>query len=201
MRNAIERGFILGGGEPFRLEWLQDLLETVAVVTAHHHRSSPGVLVRVGGGLRSPAIWSTKRVRRSTRTVSSSESRNPSSGLFPWASGSCVFVSMPPDQAVVHYDLAWNPTRHEQREGRVDRAGSKVESHHLGRILFCERGDDGVAAVLDERFGDARTKAFANEAMIVRDYSTYTLAPHTDAPAKVLSFGKDPYTQTRYRFT
>ena len=22
-------------------------------------------------------------------------------------------------QAVVHYDLAWNPTRHEQREGRV----------------------------------------------------------------------------------
>lgn len=25
--------------------------------------------------------------------------------------------------AVVHYDLAWNPTRHEQREGRVDRYG------------------------------------------------------------------------------
>lgn len=30
--------------------------------------------------------------------------------------------------AVVHYDLTWNPTRHEQREGRVDRfgQGSKV---------------------------------------------------------------------------
>ena len=30
--------------------------------------------------------------------------------------------------AVVHYDLTWNPTRHEQREGRVDRFGqaSKV---------------------------------------------------------------------------
>ena len=27
--------------------------------------------------------------------------------------------------AVVHYDLAWNPTRHEQREGRVDRFGQK----------------------------------------------------------------------------
>jgi superfamily II DNA or RNA helicase len=25
--------------------------------------------------------------------------------------------------AVLHYDLAWNPTRHEQREGRVDRLG------------------------------------------------------------------------------
>lgn len=27
--------------------------------------------------------------------------------------------------AVIHYDLAWNPTRHEQREGRVDRFGQR----------------------------------------------------------------------------
>jgi superfamily II DNA or RNA helicase len=27
--------------------------------------------------------------------------------------------------AVVHYDLSWNPTRHEQREGRVDRFGQR----------------------------------------------------------------------------
>ena len=27
--------------------------------------------------------------------------------------------------AVVHYDLAWNPTRHDQREGRVDRFGQR----------------------------------------------------------------------------
>lgn len=29
--------------------------------------------------------------------------------------------------AVVHYDLSWNPTRHEQREGRVDRFGQSSE--------------------------------------------------------------------------
>ena len=34
-------------------------------------------------------------------------------------------------QAVVHYDLAWNPTRHEQREGRVDRFGQR--RHRAGR--------------------------------------------------------------------
>ncbi|MDN7718910.1 helicase-related protein [Burkholderia gladioli] len=28
--------------------------------------------------------------------------------------------------AVIHYDLSWNPTRHEQREGRVDRFGQKA---------------------------------------------------------------------------
>lgn len=30
--------------------------------------------------------------------------------------------------AVVHYDLTWNPTRHEQREGRVDRFGQSAKS-------------------------------------------------------------------------
>jgi superfamily II DNA or RNA helicase len=29
--------------------------------------------------------------------------------------------------AVMHYDLSWNPTRHEQREGRVDRFGQKAD--------------------------------------------------------------------------
>lgn len=28
--------------------------------------------------------------------------------------------------AVVHYDLSWNPTRHEQREGRIDRFGQRA---------------------------------------------------------------------------
>ena len=33
---------------------------------------------------------------------------------------------------VVHYDLAWNPTRHEQREGRVDRqpTGQRSTLYH-----------------------------------------------------------------------
>jgi hypothetical protein len=34
--------------------------------------------------------------------------------------------------AVFHYDLSWNPTRHEQREGRVDRYG---QPKHKVRVL------------------------------------------------------------------
>jgi len=30
--------------------------------------------------------------------------------------------------AVIHYDLSWNPTRHQQREGRVDRFGQQSEN-------------------------------------------------------------------------
>jgi hypothetical protein len=39
--------------------------------------------------------------------------------------------------AVVHYDLAWNPTRHEQREGRVDRFGQKYPEVRCS-MIYCE---------------------------------------------------------------
>jgi len=37
--------------------------------------------------------------------------------------------------AVVHYDLSWNPTRHEQREGRVDRFGQEGVIKNGKRIV------------------------------------------------------------------
>ena len=49
--------------------------------------------------------------------------------------------------AVVHYDLAWNPTRHEQREGRVDRYGQKQPTVEIAFIYGQDNGIDGI--VLD----------------------------------------------------
>ena len=49
--------------------------------------------------------------------------------------------------AVVHYDLSWNPTRHEQREGRVDRYGQKQKQV---RVLTCYGLDNQIdGLVLD----------------------------------------------------
>jgi superfamily II DNA or RNA helicase len=50
-------------------------------------------------------------------------------------------------QAVVHYDLAWNPTRHEQREGRVDRFGQTARTVRAVTIYGTDNGIDGI--VLD----------------------------------------------------
>ena len=41
---------------------------------------------------------------------------------------------------------------------------------------------------LDQRFGDSRSKNYYDEALIVQDYTTYSLGPHTDSPSKVISF-------------
>ncbi|MFB7194063.1 DEAD/DEAH box helicase [Streptomyces sp. NPDC056240] len=43
--------------------------------------------------------------------------------------------------AVIHYDLAWNPTRHDQREGRVDRYGQKRDQV---RVVTMFGGDNGI---------------------------------------------------------
>jgi superfamily II DNA or RNA helicase len=50
-------------------------------------------------------------------------------------------------QAVVHYDLAWNPTRHEQREGRVDRFGQRAEKVRAVTLFGSDNQIDGL--VLD----------------------------------------------------
>lgn len=45
--------------------------------------------------------------------------------------------------AVIHYDLAWNPTRHEQREGRVDRFGQKSKEVRCSMIYGENNPVDG----------------------------------------------------------
>ena len=49
--------------------------------------------------------------------------------------------------AVVHYDLSWNPTRHEQREGRVDRFGQAKKEVRMVTYYGIDNQIDGV--VLD----------------------------------------------------
>jgi superfamily II DNA or RNA helicase len=46
--------------------------------------------------------------------------------------------------AVLHYDLAWNPTRHEQREGRVDRFGQDKREVRVVTYYGTDNPIDGV---------------------------------------------------------
>lgn len=46
--------------------------------------------------------------------------------------------------AVLHYDLAWNPTRHEQREGRVDRFGQLAPEVRVVTYFGSNSPIDGI---------------------------------------------------------
>lgn len=61
--------------------------------------------------------------------------------------------------AVVHYDLAWNPTRHDQRVGRVDRLGQPKES--IRSLMIA--GDDNPVDALVLKVIHAKAKRIRDE--------------------------------------
>lgn len=62
-------------------------------------------------------------------------------------------------QAVVHYDLAWNPTRHEQREGRVDRFGQRFDEVRAVTLYGRDNSIDGIVLEVLLRKHEAIRKA------------------------------------------
>ncbi len=56
--------------------------------------------------------------------------------------------------AVVHYDLSWNPTRHEQREGRVDRFGQERAIVRATLIYGANNPVDGAVLEVILRKGE-----------------------------------------------
>lgn len=61
--------------------------------------------------------------------------------------------------AVVHYDLSWNPTRHEQREGRVDRFGQESKSVKTLMLYGDDNPIDGAVLQVIIRKADSIRKA------------------------------------------
>jgi superfamily II DNA or RNA helicase len=60
--------------------------------------------------------------------------------------------------AVIHYDLAWNPTRHEQREGRVDRFGQQSPEVRCTMLYGQDNPVDGFILNVILRKGEAIQK-------------------------------------------
>ena len=56
--------------------------------------------------------------------------------------------------AQVNVDLPWNPSRLEQRKGRVQRIGQVRDDVHVLNLRYAGTVEDEVYAALSERFGD-----------------------------------------------
>jgi superfamily II DNA or RNA helicase len=61
--------------------------------------------------------------------------------------------------AVVHYDLSWNPTRHQQREGRVDRFGQPARVVRSVTLYSPDSAIDGAVLEVILRKAEAIRKA------------------------------------------
>ena len=76
--------------------------------------------------------------------------------------------------AVVHYDLPWNPNRLEQREGRVDRLGQMSETVRAAMLFGKENPMDGVVLKVLLRKAREIYKATGITVPLSEDSSTVT---------------------------
>ena len=78
--------------------------------------------------------------------------------------------------AVVHYDLSWNPTRHEQREGRVDRFGQEAPAVKALMLYGEDNPVDGVVLQVIIRKAESIRKALGVSVPMPEDESRITQA-------------------------
>lgn len=55
--------------------------------------------------------------------------------------------------AVINYDLPWNPSRVEQRIGRIDRIGQQADVVRVANMVLADSVDERVYQVLEDRCG------------------------------------------------
>lgn len=78
--------------------------------------------------------------------------------------------------AVIHYDLAWNPTRHEQREGRVDRFGQRSPTVKALMLYGDNNPVDGAVLRVILRKAEAIRKALGVSVPMPEDENRITQA-------------------------
>lgn len=102
--------------------------------------------------------------------------------------------------AVVHYDLSWNPTRHEQREGRVDRFGQPARVVRAVLLYGENNPVDGAVLQVILRKADAIRKELGVPVPLPDDGHTLTqalmsavlLRRSERGPQQSLDFGQLP---------
>jgi superfamily II DNA or RNA helicase len=101
--------------------------------------------------------------------------------------------------AVVHYDLSWNPTRHEQREGRVDRFGQKAKEVRATMLYGADNPVDGAVLQVILRKAEAIRKELGVLVPVPEDEGQLTEAlmnavllrkGTVESGQKVLDFGE-----------
>ncbi len=114
-------------------------------------------------GIRSTLIWGNRDGTSKTKQEVINEFRNSSTlRILVSTEVASEGVDLQFCKVLVNYDLPWNPTRIEQRIGRIDRLGQKAKIIHIWNLYFEETIDARIVnrllsrlRVFEEALGEA----------------------------------------------
>lgn len=123
------------------LEYLRDSL-------ADHYESALGCYSGDGGAVWTPDGWQTV-----TKDVITKRLRDGELQVLLCTDAASEGLNLQAASAVINYDLPWNPSRVEQRIGRVDRIGQVREDVVVVNLFLKDSVDDRVYILLRQRCG------------------------------------------------
>jgi hypothetical protein len=90
---------------------------------------------------------------------------------------------------VINYDLPWNPSRIEQRIGRIDRIGQEAEKILIWNLIYDDTVDERIYVRLLERLDIFRQALGSMESMLGDEIRqlTYELLSHNLSPAQEIA--------------
>lgn len=171
------------------LEYLRDSLATF-------YAKGLGCYSGTGGQLWGGECWKAVSKGEITKALNKGELRAlictdaASEGLNLQAAG-----------AVINYDLPWNPSRIEQRIGRIDRIGQKYKKVLVVSLFLKDSVDDRVYRVLRQRCGLFEHFVGAMQPVLARARRMLLgqEAPNPDElRATASEVGRDPLAQETY---
>lgn len=128
-----------------------DTAEFVAQGLAARFPHQP-VAVYAGGG-RSFVLYGTER-RRTDRNVIKELVRTGEIKLVAATDAACEGLNLQRLGSQVNVDLPWNPSRLEQRKGRIQRIGQMRPEVHVANLRYAGTCEDDVYGALSGRFAD-----------------------------------------------
>jgi SNF2 family DNA or RNA helicase len=157
------------------LEYLRDSLST-------HYGKTLGCYSGEGGQLFDGEKWATVSKDAITRALREGRLR-----VLLCTDAASEGLNLQAAAALINYDLPWNPSRVEQRIGRIDRIGQKHEEIYVVNLFLKDSVDDRVYRALRERCGLFETFVGAMQPVL--------------AKARRMLMGQDPVDPSMLRRT
>lgn len=128
-----------------------DTAEFVATSLAAQFPSEP--IAIYAGGARSFVLVGDER-RRTERNEIKEKVAEGKIRLVAATDAACEGLNLQTLGSQANVDLPWNPSRLEQRKGRIQRIGQRRSTVHVANLRYAGTYEDEVYGALSERFGD-----------------------------------------------